>query len=99
MTSRTFVSGRNRGFACGSNEDLVHATERIVTEAGGDLRRLIMGHERRLGKVYPSHAGEDGLRVTEAALASDEPSRISARAARSPESLRASEAELTTVTG
>jgi N-acyl homoserine lactone hydrolase len=65
------------GFAVGSHENLIHATEEIIDAAGGNLKKLVMVHEDRLGQLYPSAVGEDGLRLTEICLADGETSRVS----------------------
>jgi glyoxylase-like metal-dependent hydrolase (beta-lactamase superfamily II) len=64
------------GVAVGSQTNLVFATDEIMKAAGGEMRRVIPVHERRLVDNFPSHARADGLRVSEICLAAGEPSRL-----------------------
>lgn len=64
------------GFAVGSNENLILSTEAIMKAAGGDMDRLVMVHEQRLGEHFPSRVGDDGLRITEICLSDGESSRV-----------------------
>jgi N-acyl homoserine lactone hydrolase len=64
------------GVAVGSQTNLVFTTEAIMTAAGGELRRVIPVHERRLVDKFPSRERESGLRVSEICLATGETSRL-----------------------
>ncbi|MBW4025555.1 MAG: N-acyl homoserine lactonase family protein [Proteobacteria bacterium] len=64
------------GVAVGSQTNLVFATEAIMRAAGGEVRRVIPVHERRLVDKFPSRARESGLRVSEICLAVGESSRL-----------------------
>ena len=64
------------GVAVGSQTNLVFTTEAIMNAAGGELRRVIPVHERRLVDKFPSRERESGLRVSEICLATGETSRL-----------------------
>ena len=64
------------GLATGSQFNLIMTTDAMVKAAGGDCHRVIPVHEERLKDLYPSRITKTGLRVTELALAKDEPSRV-----------------------
>jgi glyoxylase-like metal-dependent hydrolase (beta-lactamase superfamily II) len=64
------------GVAVGSQTNLVFATDEIMKAAGGEMRRVIPVHERRLVDNFPSRTHADGLRVSEICLAAGEPSRV-----------------------
>ncbi|HET7315037.1 N-acyl homoserine lactonase family protein [Salinisphaera sp.] len=66
------------GLATGSQTNLVLVTEEMMKRVAYDKRRIIPVHEERLKDEFPSHIGEDGLRVTEICLADGESSRVSA---------------------
>jgi N-acyl homoserine lactone hydrolase len=64
------------GFAVGSEENLVMATEAIMKSVGNEARRVIAVHEERLKNRFPSRITGDGLRITEVSLADGEKSRV-----------------------
>jgi glyoxylase-like metal-dependent hydrolase (beta-lactamase superfamily II) len=64
------------GLATGSQFNLVMTADAMVKAAGGDCHRVIPPHEERLRELYPSRITNEGLRITELALAHGEPSRI-----------------------
>ncbi|MEJ1969442.1 MAG: N-acyl homoserine lactonase family protein [Rhizomicrobium sp.] len=64
------------GLATGSQFNLIMATENMVRQAGGDIRRVIPVHEERLKQMFPSRVAAGGLGITELALADGETSRV-----------------------
>jgi glyoxylase-like metal-dependent hydrolase (beta-lactamase superfamily II) len=64
------------GYASGSQENLILATDTLLKTAGGDPQRVVPFHESRLGDTYPSREVAAGLRIIEVALAKAEASRI-----------------------
>jgi glyoxylase-like metal-dependent hydrolase (beta-lactamase superfamily II) len=64
------------GFAMGSQFNLLMTTDELLKGVGGDPRRVIAIHEDRLKDMFPSRLASNGVRVTELALADDEPSRV-----------------------
>jgi glyoxylase-like metal-dependent hydrolase (beta-lactamase superfamily II) len=64
------------GLATGSQFALIMTAEEMVKRAGGQTDRVIAVHEERLKDKFPSRTTKAGLRITELALADDEPSRV-----------------------
>jgi hypothetical protein len=64
------------GFASGSQLNLVMTTEKLVKGVDGDINRVVAVHEDRLKDIFPSRVTANGVRITELALADDEPSRV-----------------------
>src|SRR5579863_6079538 len=64
------------GFASGSQLKLVMTTDELVKGVDGDINRVVAIHEDRLKDMFPSRLTANGVRVTELALADDEPSRV-----------------------
>ena len=64
------------GLAVGSQTNLMLTTDTMVRLAGGEARRVIPIHEEGLRDAFPSRITSEGLRVTEIALADNEPSRV-----------------------
>ena len=58
----------------GSPYHITKSYEKILCVAGGDLNRVIIGHETDNWTRYPSKQYEDGLHVAEIALAEGEAS-------------------------
>lgn len=64
------------GLAVGSQTNLLLTTDTMVKMAGNEFRRVIPIHEEGLRDAFPSRITADGLRITEIALADNEPSRV-----------------------
>ena len=64
------------GLGTGSQFNLIMASEQMVKSVDGDINRVIPVHEEGLKDLFPSRVTETGLRITELALAGDEPSRV-----------------------
>jgi len=64
------------GLATGSQYNLIMTAEAMVKAVDGDCQRVIPVHEEGLRELYPSRITKTGLRITELALADDEPSRV-----------------------
>ena len=62
------------GFAVGSQENLMMATEAMTRSAGCEARRIIPVHEERLKQRFPFRITGNGLRITEVRPADDEKS-------------------------
>lgn len=62
------------GLMVGSPYHITKSYEKILCVAGGDLNRVIIGHETDNWTRYPSKQYEDGLHVAEIALAEGEAS-------------------------
>lgn len=64
------------GLAVGSQSELVLTTERMMKAVNYDYRRVIPVHEERLKDEFPSVLDEDGLRLTEICVGTEDSSRI-----------------------
>jgi len=64
------------GLAVGSPYNITKSLDEIMKIAGGDVNRVIVGHETDNWTRYPSRKYEDGLYVAEIALADGEKSII-----------------------
>lgn len=62
------------GLAVGSPYNITKSLDDIVKLAGGDLRRVIIGHETDNWTIFPSKKFDDGLYAAEIALAEGEAS-------------------------
>jgi N-acyl homoserine lactone hydrolase len=64
------------GFAIGSQENLVLATEAMLKTVAYERRRVIPVHEERLKQVFPSRELAEGLSISEICLAEGQVSRV-----------------------
>ncbi len=64
------------GIAVGSAYNITKTMDEALTLVGGDINKLILGHETDNWSIYPAQKGEDGLWMAELALADGEKSKI-----------------------
>jgi len=57
------------GFAVGSQENLIHASEAMLTAVAYERRRVVPVHEEALARVYPTREVAPGLAISEICLA------------------------------
>ncbi len=66
------------GFSMGNQLESLKMIQAMLASVGGDYRRIVPVHEPRVSEIYPSRIAAHGMRITELALADDEPSRVGA---------------------
>ena len=64
------------GLGSGSQTNMLLAIDEMIKRVGGETRRVIPAHEEGLKNVFPSRLTKNGLRVTELALADQQPSLV-----------------------
>lgn len=57
------------GFASGSQSNMIFAIHEMVEAAGGDLTRVIPGHEQRLTERFAGREGAGGINIVELCVA------------------------------
>ena len=57
------------GFAIGSQENLIHASEAMLKAVAYERRRVVPVHEEALARVYPTREVAPGLAISEVCLA------------------------------
>ena len=64
------------GFATGSQLNLVMTADKLVKGVAGDLSRIVAIHEEKLKDMFPTRIADNGVRITELALADGEKSWV-----------------------
>jgi glyoxylase-like metal-dependent hydrolase (beta-lactamase superfamily II) len=64
------------GYATGSPRDCILAMDRMLEAVGGEVGRIVPGHEVLLWRRHPSRTFEDGLHLAEVSLRPGESSRL-----------------------
>ena len=64
------------GFATGSQLNLVMTAGKLVKGVAGDLSRIVAIHEEKLKDMFPTRIADNGVRITELALADGEKSWV-----------------------
>lgn len=64
------------GYAIGSQQNCIMATDDILKAAGGELKRVLVPHEEAMTTLYPSRVTKGGHYIVEVALAAGQASYI-----------------------
>lgn len=64
------------GLSFGNYTTIIFATDRILKEVAGDMKRVLIPHEGAMAEVYPSRTTGRGHYIVEVALAEGEATRI-----------------------